>query len=239
MTCTSEVDDPIILHKTRRQTHAMCERCFLIHTKTQIDTLLKTMTTNQTTKTEPTFSCPGRFCSETRNVCKHTFSLSSWLQKFRPSLIDSTEYNNMLRIFCVFDNPGVCFLCSDYSCTGIARIQDTFRTCKCETCSMRWCANCGADPHPGISCLEAKSKFNKDLSESESVALKMFENGTMRFCPRCSHGTIKEGGCNKMQCVKCSTKWCWLCGEADIDYDHYNSAREGSCSNRLWENTTT
>ena len=237
ITCSSEVDDPIIVHKTRRQTHSMCERCFLIHTRMQIDTLLKTMSTNQLFKKELIFSCPGSFCSESRNVCQHTFSLRSWLQKFRPSITDSPDYTNMLRIFYVLDNPGMCYLCTDYSCTGVAHIQDAFRTCKCEKCSTSWCANCGGDSHPGMSCLESRRKAGKTMCESESMALKMFEDGTLKFCPRCSHGTIKDGGCNKMQCVKCSTKWCWLCGEADIDYDHYNSAKEGSCSNRLWENT--
>ena len=239
MTCTCEVDDPIIIHKTRRQTHAMCERCFLIHTRTQIEPFLKTLSTSQTIKNGPVFPCPGRFCSESRNVCKHDFSLPSWLQKFRASLVDTDEYNNLLRIFCVLDNPGMCYLCSDYGCAGLGYIKDTSRTCECDRCSSRWCANCGGDSHPGMSCLEAKREVGKELCESESAALKLFAGGTLRFCPRCSHGTLKDGGCNKMQCVKCSTKWCWLCGQADIDYDHYNSAKGGGCSDRLWENTTS
>ena len=41
--------------------------------------------------------------------------------------------------------------------------------------------------------------------------------------------------CNKMVCVSCGSKWCWLCEKHNIDYDHYNSDRIGACNGKLWQ----
>ena len=41
--------------------------------------------------------------------------------------------------------------------------------------------------------------------------------------------------CNKMLCASCGGKWCWLCENKDIDYDHFNSGILGVCNGKLWE----
>ena len=41
--------------------------------------------------------------------------------------------------------------------------------------------------------------------------------------------------CNKMICGICGSKWCWLCEQGNVDYDHFNSGGNGLCNGKLWE----
>merc|ERR1712070_250896 len=46
-----------------------------------------------------------------------------------------------------------------------------------------------------------------------------------KSCPGCKMAITKSAGCNKMRCGSCGTKFCWLCGKSDIEYDHFSSSK--------------
>lgn len=239
LTCTTVSTTGSTIHRTRRQSHYMCKDCFLMYLRTELDKILSRMRVMKGAigSELPVIPCPGRFCSEKRNLCHKNLSITEWLGTFPADECKSTEYNDLLRILAVFDSAGFLMICQNADCPGVAcRIGPSF---SCDLCKVTWCANCGTSPHhEGISCLQHRCNEMSNMDESEKAIMEMHRGGLLRFCPVCSHGVQKNGGCNKIVCSRCGAKWCWLCGEIGIDYDHFNIANGGSCGNRLWEQET-
>jgi len=87
-------------------------------------------------------------------------------------------------------------------------------------CGNLICFGCGKEGHWPCSCeqqkwwLEIYSKEKNLFQENESEALNL--KWLMRYtqeCPKCNAPIEKNGGCNHMNCKKCSWQYCWICKE--------------------------
>ncbi|KAF7589761.1 hypothetical protein BBP40_003869 [Aspergillus hancockii] len=85
----------------------------------------------------------------------------------------------------------------------------------CETISCRLCKD---KSHIPETCAEAKKE--KGLPARHMVEEAMSE-ALIRNCPKCKVKIVKDVGCNKMVCSKCSCVMCYLC-KKDITREQYN-----------------
>ncbi|KIW13705.1 hypothetical protein PV08_08896 [Exophiala spinifera] len=104
--------------------------------------------------------------------------------------------------------------------------HDPVFVCLNPDCKRATCRRCNQDNHLPKSCKENKQdgllSGRHNIEEARSEAI-------MRTCPnkKCGVKIIKDFGCNKMQCVKCQSKMCYVCKE-DIShlgnnaYWHFN-----------------
>ncbi len=106
---------------------------------------------------------------------------------------------------------------------------------ECEKVSCRLCKH---ETHIPLSC-EAYAKENK-VTIRHAVEEAMTE-ALVRSCHKCKNKYIKEFGCNKMMCTRCSSIQCYVCSK-DITkdgYAHFNESarggRPGQCP--LFDNT--
>ena len=226
--CEEKTDNGIILHKTRRQTHSLCLECskgYLIpELKKNTNNIRQNIRTNMNL-----IKCPGTIYGCHRNMCKKYIDIRNI--KFKK---DSEINTYIFRILYTLDNKN-CYICPNKNCGNIIEVNEfNFDTNTiCQECNITWCRNCNISPyHKGMTCLEYDLVQNK--SENSKYILKLREKGKLKFCPLCKTPTIKNEGCNKMVCVNCKIKWCWLCGEPNIDYDHYNINNNTTCGNKLW-----
>jgi hypothetical protein len=94
---------------------------------------------------------------------------------------------------------------------------------RCRSCFVSFCVSC-QEEHDGFNCEEWKL-------EQERSSEDWIEGTNFKKCPQCSILIEKDGGCNRMTCLKCSANICWLCmavfpsaGEA---YSHLQSVHGG------------
>ncbi|KAI6649268.1 E3 ubiquitin-protein ligase [Oopsacas minuta] len=83
----------------------------------------------------------------------------------------------------------------------------------CIRCNHEWCFLCYAPWHHGMSCKEAKSEaqdFVRFWSKKQTT-----NRGQRNAypCPYCGIYIERNGGCPSMECTRCRTKWCYLCGQ--------------------------
>jgi hypothetical protein len=92
-------------------------------------------------------------------------------------------------------------------------------------CQIPWCTN--------MYCVECE-KWH-DQHDLEKCQCNQYRGPR---CPNCKIPTIKNGGCNHMQCLKCQKHWCYNCDFlADTGkgiYDHF-----GSTGHMMTERPTT
>jgi hypothetical protein len=77
----------------------------------------------------------------------------------------------------------------------------------CGDCQTKFCFRCGQAPHD-------------DYCEADWEPMLVDRNRPIRNCPKCNIKIEKNGGCNHMYC-KCGCHFCWICLEADMDYNHF------------------
>ena len=58
-----------------------------------------------------------------------------------------------------------------------------------------------------------------ELAPSKAIWDKALENGAKVPCPQCGVGGQKDNACTHMTCVKCHTRYCYLCGLANNKLD--------------------
>lgn len=235
--CDEDTTKYVTLHKTRRQTHRLCNVC----ADGYIGPLVKQTTSNIKKKilVDTCMRCPGTYHGLHRNQCKCEVRISDLQFNYDSSLI-----TDILRVTHVTKNKDL-ILCPTPECPNIIRIHpdDPITHTQCNMCGVNWCRNCMCQPyHEGMTCIEYEAKQSN--TENGKLVAKMLESGTLKLCPRCKAPTTKmkdaQGkyvGCNKVICSSCKTKWCWLCGATDISYNHFNSQGTGSCANKLWQGT--
>jgi len=88
---------------------------------------------------------------------------------------------------------------------------------RCEECSAEFCYY-HSNAHSRVPCAE----YRKKVAREERLA----EQGVLRdtkACPNCGVRTEKTGGCNHMTCQRCTSDWCWVCGEKldDVTTHYY------------------
>lgn len=291
MICDETIENGgIILHKTKRQVHILCEDCGNNYILEKLKSIMENIREGRY-KDRACFECPGRMLGEHRNMCKHKIRCSElYNQNYIPvfpkipkcvygegcrCVVGSKyngEYANFGNRICrrVHENESVgslcrrmtiksspplrkydviadmlfkvsyltetinAHLCIDKECDKIFLDYSTDHI-QCPTCDKNWCIKCNHS-HKGRNCLEYKIE-QESTSDGQYIKL-LKENGLAKECPCCGVIISRTEGCNKMWCENCNTTWCWLCGEQNIDYDHYNSITGDGCKGKLWEGTT-
>jgi len=116
--------------------------------------------------------------------------------------------------------------------------EDREFRCANPDCEKVSCRLCKLETHIPLSC-EANAKENK-VTIRHAVEEAMTE-ALVRSCHKCKNKYIKEFGCNKMMCMRCSSIQCYVCSK-DITkdgYAHFNESarggRPGQCP--LFDNT--
>ena len=116
--------------------------------------------------------------------------------------------------------------------------EDREFRCANPECEKVSCRLCKQETHIPLSC-EAHAKENK-VTIRHAVEEAMTE-ALVRSCHKCKNKYIKEFGCNKMMCTRCSSIQCYVCSK-DITkdgYAHFNESarggRPGQCP--LFDNT--
>lgn len=221
------INNNVIFHKTRRQTHSLCMECFINYIKP----ILKISSNNirkNIKKNSDIIKCPGAFHSEHRNLCKYKIKLSNLI-------VPECEVSlDIFRITYAMSKDNM-YICPEEKCGQVIEIDSQYPGSQliCHECQTSWCRHCLTLPfHTGKSCIELEAE-NKN-TENGKFIWEMTQLGKIKFCPQCHTVCLKENGCNKMICSQCSMKWCWLCLGINIDYDHYNSGKIGVCVGKLW-----
>lgn len=237
--CCDDINgDGVILHKTRRQTHILCNDCVNGYLTPLVKQATENLRQNIRHKTS-IIKCPGTYYGKMRNRCDHEVDLQHI--NIQPG---SPLYTDIFRVLYVIQNPNV-FLCPNKDCgdTVETHPNDPILHTKCQSCGTIWCRRCQLSPyHNGMSCIEYEA------SESKTATGKLIwekkAKGDLKFCPQCRTPTEKvrnaDGkfvACNKIVCTICHIKWCWLCNEIGIGYEHFNEKNKTRCSNKLWEGT--
>ena len=233
--CDEITDDGILLHKTRRQTHILCCDCGQGYLSPLIKQKITQLRNNIKLNKTYIFPCSGSYHSNIRNNCNCNIIIGGL------HINNTIElYKEYIRLYTLLYFPD-CYPCQTPECNNI--IHSTTSELKCVDCDKSWCKFCLKQPyHIGMNCTEYDINIT-DSSDSKLIN-KMNIEGELKYCPQCNFATIKEKdehgnytGCMKITCGLCQTTWCWLCGQINIDYSHYNSDLPSSCSNKLWKGT--
>eukprot|EP00002_Diphylleia_rotans_P041157 TRINITY_DN9942_c0_g1_i2.p1 TRINITY_DN9942_c0_g1~~TRINITY_DN9942_c0_g1_i2.p1 ORF type:complete len:465 (-),score=64.88 TRINITY_DN9942_c0_g1_i2:107-1501(-) len=81
----------------------------------------------------------------------------------------------------------------------------------CPDCKYAFCIF-HADAHPNMSCKQYERR-----NREEEKASRALISQTSKRCPGCKMPVEKSGGCNHMQCSRCRTYFCWICGRKVSD----------------------
>jgi hypothetical protein len=225
--CEDDIkNDGIILHKTRRQTHILCNDCFgnylpniLVKIKDKLMLNIR-MNVNY-------IQCPGSIHSQVRNLCKHKVNINKIQINEKHKL-----YTDLFRIIYVLQNDNA-YICKNNNCGNVIDIDNNHDNINiiCLLCKTSWCKYCNVTPyHENKSCIEYEVENQKTTNSKFIWDQK--QKGLLKFCPSCKSPTIKYDGCNKITCSICHGNWCWICLNNNISYDHFKS---GNCYNKLWD----
>ena len=237
--CDDELEEDeniVLLHKTRRQSHGLCTDCMSSYLRSQFQD--RVMQLSPSTK----ISCCGNIQSKQSNKCTYELellegNLKSGEENLRRSLVKFISGNKQLeklymRIIAL-NLPGavICIKCSEV----VTDIPEDQNDLTCPYCCTSWCRICKTVPyHHGQYCPRDGALANMYVGAGGEELRQKIESGVYKLCPRCNQITDKIDGCNKMTCVTCQSKWCWLCNAVDIDYGHFGDNGPNSCRQKLW-----
>ena len=236
--CEATKENMITLHKTRRQTHNLCNDCgtgFLnMHVKKSLSLLRLNISDLDKIRC---INCPGTYHGELRNQCCKPINILHI-----KSITDSSLCQD-LELIKTITKDKYKYLCPNPNCKEVIQVHpsDPILHTECLKCNYVWCRGCNKSPyHEGMSCLEYEAC--EKTTENGKYISEMVKAGNMKFCPKCRCPTEKVRNsngnfiaCNKIICENCDTKWCWLCGKDNIDYDHYRQGSSNRCASKLWE----
>ena len=82
----------------------------------------------------------------------------------------------------------------------------------CQFCPREYCTLCRLTSHGG-ACTMTPSE--QSLEHIQAIS---------KLCPNCHIPTIKNEGCNHMQCIvkTCRVHWCWSCVQVTRDPGVHN-----------------
>jgi|TARA_B110000259_G_C14013067_1_gene400286 hypothetical protein len=234
--CEAIVGHYILLHKTRRQSHILCEDCSEGYLKPIFEQITKNLR-NKIYINVTSIKCPGSYCGESRNMCRYEIDI------FKIKIPDIFSiYTDYFRIHYLLTDQNS-FVCFNSNCGQLMVQHPHDYNCDitCLTCNQNWCKNCNVSPyHYGKCCIQLKLEQN-NTDEAKYINSKIL-SGDIKLCPGCSIPIEKEKkvdgsyvACNKIICSVCGIKWCWLCLDINIDYEHYNVNSLTRCADKLWD----
>lgn len=88
-----------------------------------------------------------------------------------------------------------------------------FPRVECFTCAAEMCFTCGETPfHEGFTCQESMEyKLHREMGTPDQLATLKWTLENSKRCPKCAILINREEGCNKVDCLYCGYKFCWLC----------------------------
>ncbi|OWA54436.1 putative E3 ubiquitin-protein ligase RNF14 [Hypsibius exemplaris] len=124
--------------------------------------------------------------------------------------------------------------------------------CPVENCHTSYCSKCKGKSHGDQPCRTAEEnrelydqfvngtpdqkeqlikKHGQDTVDDafKEVASEDYIKAHTKPCPGCKRPLQKNGGCNRMFCIKCSAYSCNLCGVRLADQDPYAHFKIGTC----------
>ena len=109
-----------------------------------------------------------------------------------------------------------------------------FLTCQNPTCGIRSCLSCLNAIKDGVN--ETQHRLDCiDLQKYKQMIDEAIDAGSKQRCPDCDLAGLKDNGCTHMNCERCGTVWCYLCGmnedECVVDDEDQPSLR---AHNRDW-----
>lgn len=220
------VNEHVMFHKTQRQTHGLCLNCFDLYASSTVEMITENLRKNIR---NPLIRCPGTYRSLKRNQCCKQIDITTLYVPNTSSLV-----THLFRILYTLSSPHM-LMCPNKLCGNVVEFfpDDDVSEIVCNNCDTNWCANCFSSPyHKDMSCIEYE--INQNNTVNGKYILEMKTEGLLNFCPSCRAPVTKKYGCNKIYC-RCGVKWCFLCSEKNIDYDHFNSHGTNRCANKLWE----
>ncbi|XP_076456869.1 uncharacterized protein LOC143291121 isoform X2 [Babylonia areolata] len=80
----------------------------------------------------------------------------------------------------------------------------------CKRCNLDWCFTCHAPLHKGMTC---KAYRKGDVLLKEWAREFHYGQLNAQQCPKCKIFIQRSLGCDHMLCTRCSTNFCYKCGE--------------------------
>uniref|UniRef100_A0A914QHK3 ATP-dependent RNA helicase n=1 Tax=Panagrolaimus davidi TaxID=227884 RepID=A0A914QHK3_9BILA len=108
----------------------------------------------------------------------------------------------------------------------------TFYTCICGRVQCRNCLRLYEAQHRNRTCQQME-ELERQQASLRQIEPQMSEI-VIRKCRNCNVAFVKSDGCNKMTCTKCGATSCYVCREANINYNHFcncntNRRTHGPC----------
>ncbi|EPS40224.1 hypothetical protein H072_5994 [Dactylellina haptotyla CBS 200.50] len=114
--------------------------------------------------------------------------------------------------------------------------EDREFRCLNPDCMTTSCRLCNKPTHVPLTCEEHSKNENQNLRKNVEEAMT---EALLRKCGNCGLAYVKESGCNKIICSRCSAMNCYLCSKVIKDYKHFNDATRGGKAGNclLFDNT--
>jgi hypothetical protein len=81
---------------------------------------------------------------------------------------------------------------------------------ECNSCAVRFCAQCLIPWHKDLTCAEHASKHvDEQMSDPEKDTLVLMQGKDGKRCPNCFLVIEKDGGCDSMFCIGCHKYFNW------------------------------
>jgi len=120
--------------------------------------------------------------------------------------------------------------CTTADCKQIYRRQTNKVMLQCPSCFSEICPACDEEVHEGMSCQERRQY--QVTEEQERLFNELAASGCMKNCPQCNVWIERIEGCNRMECSRCHTHFCWKCvgvfsSSREEVYQHLDSVHGG------------
>lgn len=91
-----------------------------------------------------------------------------------------------------------------------------FLTCQSPSCGVRSCLICLHAIDNNVDETEHRHRC-ADLQSYRQMIEDAIDTGSKQSCPDCDLAGLKDNGCTHMNCDRCGTTWCYLCGMSEDD----------------------
>ncbi|DBB04542.1 TPA: hypothetical protein ACH3X1_012624 [Trebouxia sp. C0004] len=158
--------------------------------------------------------CDVPVTEATTMECGHAYCNDCWHQHFKvrkllqqeSNLLD--KYEQKLLDSYIEDNKSVKWCPSVPHCGCAIQVDGDLQCEPVCQCGLKFCFQCGLDPHSPCTCEMWKQWQRKCSDDSETAN---WLNTNTKPCPKCQNQVEKNGGCNLVVC-RCGQAFCWLCG---------------------------
>ncbi|KAK7867448.1 hypothetical protein R5R35_009759 [Gryllus longicercus] len=200
-------------------------------------------------------------------TCPETDCKSPVLQSHVKDLVSSelfASYDQLLLTVSLTSMSDVTY-CPFASCETPVLFDPEDNMASCPACHYVFCIYCKMGYHGVEPCriktkdkaklvkeyLSATGSHKRDLEKRygkrplqvlvNNVMSQQWIDANSKPCPNCNANIEKFDGCNKMQCWRCTSNFCWLCTKMITDadpYNHFNSVNS-KCNGLLFHGLPT